>query len=608
MPFVPDNLDKKQKYESSSLESSALGFSQGALGGVAKQIGAGLGAAGEAALTDATFGDAYNRRGEMFRMREKAAEEQYPVNYYGGMVVGGLPLAMATMGGSTAPLLSAGQRIKAAGQAAAPWGALAGYGASDGGMLDQLTGVATGAVGAGLLGGALQSLPEAGIAAYRRFAPNNIDRASTRNITKSLLSGGKQADELSAAARDYGALGKNEAVLADIGGAKMQDQITALGQSPDRSFGIMENVMKPRTRTQLDRVSRDIDEAFAGKGNVFQNLDLMKAERAAKAKPLYESAYLAPTDFGTPDIQGLLARVPEEAFSQAQKMANVRGYGQKVSATAAQPNAAINTEGMDYILRGLGDVKSSAYSSGSSGYATELKGLQNDLQNLVYAKNPLLREARKQYAGDTAAMEMVEEGRGLFAKSPQYVENYMQGVGAGNEVFPQEGLRSSLLDRLSSISDTANTARPLSEVAAKRDILTSVLRSPEKSNRLISQLDAETSMFGTATALERGKNTGLGVGRLAAVEGTPISNLSASRGNMLTRGIDAALSNPQRVASINEATASKLMTPINDVDPLIAAYGDDVAALMRQSLMARLLGTGAGISTGSAPQDFYRVK
>jgi hypothetical protein len=598
-------------------EAGLKGAEQGFGFNLADETYGGAAMLGKLAQLDfSSAGPAYIAKRDLYREREDLARNQFPATYNTANVAGAvLPIAAATLatgGAATGPMVAArlpavataGGRITQAARLGAAQGAVAGYGASEGDPLRQVAQTAGGGV-LGLAGGGIISgLTEGGRALINRFGPRSIEKAAQQLTTKGLLGDAVTPDDLTANAQRMIDLGKNEAVLADVGGAKMQDQITALGQAQGPQLRFMESVLSPRTEGQLGRITGDVNEAFGNKGNVYQSLDNMMEARRAAAGPAYKLAYEAPVDFGTPEVKGLLSKVPAKAFAEAQEIANVSGYNQNVPAIAGDETSAINTEGMDYILRGLNDVKGQAFNRGASGYGTKLNSLSKELTAEVYKQNPLLAEARRKYAGDTAAMEMVEEGKGLLGKGNQYTDYYMQGIGQGNEVFPQEGLRSALLERLSKVGKGNNTARPIDNFQGAQDIISSVLRSPEKAGRFFEQLGAETTMFDTASALARGRNTGANLGALSQVEGTPAANLAQGRSNLIFRGIDKLMSNPQRTMDVNEQAARNLMQPVSDSQIFREAYENDIRLMMRNDLLSRATGKAFGRTFGDKPADY----
>lgn len=598
--------DNVQKVEApSQIGAAVLGFGQGLM---LEGYDEATGLSG-AVLSPMNAQEEYTATRDITRAKDKIAAQEYPYTYGTAKAIGATAPAIFTapfsMGASAMPAVNTAMaRILSASKTAAPWGALTGLLASEGDVVDQLASTA----GGGLLAAGTGGLLQGGVEAVRALRSSGVPQQAQRLFTRA-MSDDASPDELLTSAQQYRDAGKgNIGVVADLGGAKTRDAITALGQSPGKAYSIMESTFTPRNIGQQARISSDIDEAFGQSGNFYQNMAAQQQAAKTAANANYDAAYRAQVSYDDPVVRDLLNKVPDEAFASAQKVANMRGYGQPVAATAKDPNAAINTEGMDYVLRGIKDVESAAFRGGQANVGQSAKELRQALQSRVYEINPALAQARKQYAGDMEALELAEAGKGFMRKSPNELAYEVGQISDAMLPFYQRGARESLLSSVARVSDTADTARKLTAIPAMRENIATVLRNPQTADVLAQQMGAESAMFQTASALKRGEQTGLGVGRLASVEGTPFSNIS--RGNMLERVLNAVVANPAKTQAVNERAAQMLMTGINspEFQPLVNAYGDDIRSLMRQAILAKSAGRLAGAQTGAIPSNMIEVR
>ena len=597
------------EYKPSAAGAALRGFGQGLF---LEGYDEAQGVAG-AALSPLNAASQYAESRDFARTADKAAAQEYPYIYNAAKAVGGvIPAAVGAVVTAPAKATAAAMpaintamgRILSAAKAAVPWGAATGLMASEGDAIDQIAST----VGGGLLSGVTAGAFQGGAEGLRALRNSGIEKQAQGLFTRAMADDATP-DELLATAQSYRSIGKGDVgVVADLGGAKTKDAITALGQSQGKAYSIMDKKFAPRNIGQQTRISQDIDDAFGQSGNFYKNLADQQAAARSAAKANYDAAYRAQVDFDDPVINELMKKVPDEAFLSAQKIANIRGYGQPVAATAKGANAAINSEGMDYVLRGLKDIESAAFRGGASNVGTATKDLRTQLQQRVFEINPALAQARKQYAGDMEALELAEAGKAFMRKSPNELAYEVSQI--SNEMLPfyQRGARESLLSNISRVSDSADTARKLSAIPAARENIAAVLRNPQAANRLAGQMGAESAMFQTASALKRGEQTGLGVGRLTAVEGTPFSNIN--RGGILERALNAITSNPQKAQAINERAAQMLTTGINSAEfnPLVQSYEKNIRDLMRQAMRAKMTGRITGAQVGAIPSNLLEVR
>lgn len=566
---------------------------------------------------DTNVSDAYRQRRDQFRAKDVAAQQQYPDTYLASKtsaaIVPSLIAAPFTGGASASASLpyasTALGRVLTAARTAAPYGALSGYGASEGDWQDQFASTVLGGGAAAVTGGLLQGGVEGVRAGVNRLLPGSAGRAAQRNITRSLVDDAVTPDDLRSRAASMQTLGKGDvATLADLGGRKTQDTITALGQSPGRAYNVMSGLFAPRQQGQNLRIDSDIDEAFGARGNFYQKIDNLIAARDKASAAAYKQAYDAPVDYNDEIIGGLLNRTPREAFSRAQKVADIRGYNQNVE-KLSKGGSSLTTQGIDYIKRGLDDYVGSQYAAGRPEVGRAARDLRSDLLARVDELNPAYATARKEFAGPTQALEYMEEGAKFLNKSPQQIRYDMAEIGGGNVPFYQAGAQKQLQDTISRVSDTADAAKRIGNIQARRENIASVLQDTTKAQRFSDQLAAESQMFETAAALDRGKNTGLGVGRLAQVEGTPISELGSSR-YLVTRALERLTQDPERLAGINAMTAERLMTPVGspDFEKAAALYEGDLTRLLRQLIAARGLGASTGRAVGGVPSDVIEAR
>lgn len=239
------------------------------------------------------------------RAANSAASEAHPWTYTGGEVAGILPSMLSGVG----PVINAGKAagpIAKIGMGMATGGVEAGtygFNTSTGGIENRAKDAAfpfIAGLGMGGLGTAIA--PMVGSAAKsiynkmtnRKFAIPKTSSRATNSITKDFGNRNINPDDVM---QRFNELGPNS-MPADLH-PQLAYRAEQIAQSDNPGRAGMINKLTNRDAGANQRISGAIDSTFGPRVNVADEFARLRAERTAKAKPLYEAAYgdaLAPSN------------------------------------------------------------------------------------------------------------------------------------------------------------------------------------------------------------------------------------------------------------------------------------------------------------------------
>ena len=220
--------------------ADTLGF------GFSDEIGSGIGSVVEKLGGDQRpIGDIYSDILTRGRGLDKASQEAFPLDYFGGQAVGAvatLPIGGAGLRGAKGVL----DTVKAGAKTGAAFGGLYGFGSGEGGLEQRVNSAAKGSLTGGLVGGALPLAASGVQGAYRAFRPaiEPTNKFAARKVVQAAERAGttipnamQEVSRLGMANPDVvlaDALGKSGQRLAravvNKGGAGAEEMTQRLGQ------------------------------------------------------------------------------------------------------------------------------------------------------------------------------------------------------------------------------------------------------------------------------------------------------------------------------------------------------------------------------------------
>jgi hypothetical protein len=585
------------------------------------------------------------------REQLKADAELHPVAGFAGNVAGGVGGAvlaapvvaaagvpalagrvLAPVAARLNPLLSrlptwAGTAAKVSGGGAAGGGA-AGFGEGEGGFANRaenaLQGAALGATVAPVIGGAVHAASGLASRVTHGLGLRNPDVAAERQIVRAMDRSGVSLDDAEAR---LAAGGNAPLALVDVGGRNTVQLGAVAANTPGAAMEAADVFAQGRRITRPDRLMEAGDQAFgggSGPGVAARNAAL-DAQRRAQAGPLYDAvrAHGAVDDAGVNDV---LLSLPDDVFTKASTFARLAGREPERLIAVGDNGREIarvpTTTDLDHVVRALGDKIETAKRAGDNTLARELtiaKGkLTGQLDDIIVDPNTgqrLYADARAAYAGPSAQLDAIEEGRTAFRTDRDVVAERMATAPADVQDAYRLGAGRDFADRVSDPSTAANQARVILENHQNQARLNSLL-APDVRDALNTTLRREVDMKAVENAVS--PRAGSQTGRLGAgaedmandpIAGAALGVLDAtSRGGWTAAAAHALRSAAKRGQGINPATSDALANRLFTVDPVQRAViitqlrnrlmQDGASAAEAQRIMRpvlRGLGTAAGM-------------
>lgn len=480
---------------------------------------------GAAAVAAAGIAD-YDTALEIIRENKELFEAERPGTALALEAAGGLTTGVAAAPaviGANVPraALPTAARLGTAGAAA---GATAGFGAGEGGFQERVQSAIPGAVAGGALGIVLPPIGRAAatrlqglinrIPAARRQAFERIQRALAR-------------DEMTVpeAQAQLGALGVN-ATIADIAGENVRGLARAAQSMPGRARNVGKDVLEARQAQQPDRVAETLNRTL-GEGQSFRTTrDDLIAQRHQAAQPLYEQAYAQDIPF-TDELQTLFQRPAiQDAWNTARRIAANEG----VELPEGGPPTM---QTIDYLKRALDDFvernRNELTGAVMGDDARAVAGVRRELLDLVDDLNPAYKAARSVYAGQSAAIDAMDQGRRLgLALSrrgdprfdPEQILAEVARMSDGEKAMFRQGLARGIMDIVEGTTDRADAIRKIIGTPAQRRRLQAAFEDAEGFTRFMSDMMREAQFARTTNEVLSNSITS----RLAAEQADLLQN------------------------------------------------------------------------------------
>lgn len=477
----------------------AQSVAQGATFGFADEI---VGA-GKALLNreqDETFSEAYRRNRDRERERLGEFERAYPktalASEIGGSLLGpGVAVARATGAGLHAAPTIGRMALRGAGAGAAS-GAAFGAGKAEE-MRDVPIQSAVGATVGGVIGGAVPPAVEAG----KRLVGMVPRTAAGRRLAMAM--GRDRVTPQQVENRVQRAQALNRPIArADVGGPAMRREVETVAQRPGAGSSLIDDLLTERNRGQLDRLTNDFMRATGvNKTTLLSEIGDVMDRRKTVAQPLYNRAmsFAAEQSDDMTRTYQQVTNTPlgRQALSKARKILNVENFDE------APLMARI-----DAVKKGFDDVIGSAKRRGEEGIARRGVEAKNALVEQIDRINPAYRTARNAWAGPSAYLQALEDGRSVMTRSApaEQVQATFNRLSASEQEAYRLGAVNAIITRMR-------------QDASKEPNLLKLIRSPEMKDKLAAIipaerrgdffeiLDLEERMFETTSEALRGSQT-----------------------------------------------------------------------------------------------------
>lgn len=344
--------------------------------------------------------------------------------------------------------------------------------ATAGRAIDPITLATQGARGAAYVGSAVTR----GAMAPQATARADISRALQRDT---MTPQAAQAAGLAASADRPGV------TLADVGGENIRGLTERVAQTPGAGRTIVTPALTARQEQQAGRIADDLKGLTGTKRTAVRAVTETMAERARTAQPLYQVAL---QDGDKAVWSPVLERMSSSPTVQSAMQGAVRVWRDNAIADgfgAMNPGAMVERGGQlkflsgkvpvfpnlqfwDYTKRILDDKIASAKRAGLNEKVRTLTKLTSTMRSELDRQVPSYAAARDAWAGPSAYLDALEEGRNILSRNVS-AEEFAASFGAlslSQKAAQREGAVSTIIGRMGTDP-------------AKLGDMTKYLRSPE---------------------------------------------------------------------------------------------------------------------------------
>ena len=522
-------LDSLTNYGADALRA----VNQGLLMGYGDEAMAGIGAGYEALTSDASFGDAYDRRLGRERSRLKEFQRDNPIAAMGAEVVGALPTAVLAPGGAmmnaARPLAA---RMGAGAASGAAYGGAYGFGQGQGGAAERIGNMGAPAAIGGAIGAAGPVVARgAGKVAEMIAARKQAKQAGTQTPEASQVMQEFISADMAGAGERLARAGP-DAMMADIGPNTRQLLDVAIQTSGPAGTAARQAV-NDRVKKASDDITTAMDRTLGspqGLRTVETDLRKLTGTRVGAA---YRDAYSRPIDYSSETGRQIEDIIAKPALRKAIREANTlidladdvsvkplkvkRGEDGKVTFEEMP-----SVQQLDYVTRGLNQLADREAGKGAMG-ATTTKGrayskAATQLRGLVRQAVPEYDEAVSMAAEPIRARQAFKLGQdALGRKAPDEIADEMAGMTGSERAFVANGVRSAIDDRIGRVqqafSDPANTdvreaAKALKELSSRgnREKVRTIVGN-DAADDLFDTLDRASVAFELKAAVSENSKT-----------------------------------------------------------------------------------------------------
>lgn len=474
--------------------------------------------------------------------------------------------ALASLGGgfAFAPARAAGALAGANGFAqqgirqgfgqAAGIGGSVGFADTDGGLKDRLAG------GAGMAAASLATV--AGLGAAGRMIPGGGGASRIENRAGSLIERELKAGRVSP--QDFMAQMNGApagALPLNIGDGALAGAAEVMAQSPGPGGRVVRSAVGAQRDGASNRVQSRIGEALGGEGNYFATLDANLAQRKAAADAAMQGIEGQRFRLTDDAVQALRGDVAQNEIRQSAQLglisadpavrANAARLNQLADVLRDNPAAAeLDIRTAQDVSKVFLDASREAWGSGNGRVGRAYGDLGNTLRNNAREAVPEYRAFLDQYGDDSARIDALELGRGVFRNADDLNRD---GVSAENlrksfdqmtpdaqEMF-RKGVGEAMIAR-------ARTSR--GGVGAMRDLLKTEefgdrarIAFPDEASfsRFLSAAEGEVGMADVANNITGNSRTAYRQAAQQRLGASPVEDATNSLSNVSLLGLPLEL-------------------------------------------------------------------
>lgn len=605
-----------------SLEQGLRAARQGLSFGFADEL-AGLGAGAKALVTGGDAGEAYTTERDRERALSRQFAQDYPAANVLGQVGGGLVTAAAPAR-AVAAAPSFLSRLGRAIPTGAAYGGVAGLGAGEGDVEQQVgstaQGALIGAVAAPVVTAGLAGVSRLGSLIPERFIPGRGVVQQTVNVpvqpgaaaqagavpsqvpvqvdargraldlvAETVRRSGVTPEQIEAQLIRNEQLGAKPEILADFlgdqGGRRLFTTRTLGGEGATAAT----ERLAARGEGTAARVSEDVQRATSQRGQSLTQLEDRIDTRRRMGNTLYQRAFQH-GEVSSPDTLALLqnprvAQTMKAAEDRAAAAADFRGdpsFQRLFREGEAGPELARNPTVADIhrLKTSLDDDIRQAYNAGEGQLGRALKDFKDRIVSNLENEVPAYRKARETYKGDIEIEEAITSGRTDILRKPvdELRRDFAALSGAEQDAYRSGAIDTILAQKVDRTVDSADFARKLWGNADSRNRLQLLVKNEDELVNLARNFDREQRIASTNRNVLGGSQTAM---RQSDIE----DQLAGTAADVATQGVTNAFVNTvgrwiRRAGGLTEPVA-------DDVARLLTAESPETIRAVLQSLQGR---------------------
>lgn len=385
-----------------------------------------------------------------------------------------------------------------------------------GGLIGGTFGGASGVVAGGLTG----------LGSYvARNYPENLTSEAVAKVLKRIKqdqkSGGPSATDaldLVEAAQKQGpwgqAPGAKPLALVDVGGENTKGLGGNVARAPGESRAVASVFLKDRDEEAAKRLSADIQQHISGGPSVFQATEGLLESRSVASSPLYKEAH-ALQNVWSPRLDEFLSDPAlKTGMSRGYEIERLQSLARGEPLTATQMGVDIGVDGSTKILGKpnvrILDMAKQGLDAMIADERNEItgrlsaRGVALDQMRQAYVKaideadkTGIYRKARETWAGYSASLDALKQGRTVFGASPEENAAAVAKMSQGDLEFYRMGVADLLKERLSKGGFTGDESKQLVKNPWMRDQLRPAFKDKADFDAFIDAVTAERKMFDT---------------------------------------------------------------------------------------------------------------
>lgn len=304
---------------------------------------------------------------------------------------------------------------------------------------------------------------------------------------------------------------KPDLVMADVGGKNTKSLLRAAANVPSDARDKLTRTLFNRQEKQLDRLTTDIGAAFGDPKTFHSTVENLALARKQNAEPMFRIAFQTGTPWTVP-LQSVLSRpLTRKLVARAEEAAANRGEEFKAIFAQVSPDGKVrfarvpDTEALHRVKMeidaAIGQLKKREETGLGNVNIRDLTILKRDLLNAI--ENPRYKKALSQYAGDSAAVNALDEGfEEGQAMEPEAIVARLKGLSEMEADLWRLGYARRVVNQLRDAGRAGTNRAEILNAPKYLSRLRAAMKDSSTGRDFLRKLAMERQMFATKTAVE----------------------------------------------------------------------------------------------------------